>query len=77
MTKQAKNEVLEQARKPRSARLELKQADTVRLLVCGGAAGIATGLRQPENKGADVARGERDCGEAWCKMTDHLKELGI
>jgi hypothetical protein len=54
MDVQLTKESLERAFKLLSGRLDLMQAEPVRLVVCGGSALIATGLRQRTTNDADV-----------------------
>jgi hypothetical protein len=54
MNGQLTKESLERAFKLLSGRLDLMQAESVRLVVCGGSAMIATGLRQRTTNDADV-----------------------
>ena len=54
MDKELTKESLEHTFKLLSGRLDLMQAETVRLVICGGSALIATGLRQRTTNDADV-----------------------
>ena len=54
MSSELSKEALEQAFRLLSGRLDLNKSETVRLVVCGGSALIATGLRQRTTRDADV-----------------------
>jgi hypothetical protein len=54
MKKELTKESLDRALKLLSGRLDLAQTEAVRLVVCGGSAMIATGLRQRTTHDADV-----------------------
>lgn len=63
MSEKLTRESLERAFKLLSARLDLMQAEPVRLVVCGGSALIATGLRQRTTNDADVVAMLSSTGE--------------
>ena len=63
MEKELTKEALERALKLLSGRLDLAQTEAVRLVVCGGAALIATGLRQRTTHDADVVALMNAAGE--------------
>lgn len=63
MSQELKKESLEGAFKLLSGRLDLMQAETVRLVVCGGSALIATGLRQRTTHDVDVVALMNAAGE--------------
>jgi hypothetical protein len=63
MERQLTKESLERTFRLLSGRLDLMHADAVRLVVCGGSALIATGLRQRTTNDADVVALMSDSGE--------------
>ncbi len=63
MNGQLTKESLERAFRLLSGRLDLMQAEPVRLVVCGGSALIATGLRQRTTNDADVVAMLSSIGE--------------
>ncbi len=63
MDKELTIESLERALKLLSGRLDLAQTEAVRLVVCGGSALIATGLRQRTTHDADVVALMNAAGE--------------
>jgi len=63
MSSELSKEALEQAFRLLSGRLDLNQSETVRLVVCGGSALIATGLRQRTTRDADVVALMDSAGE--------------
>jgi len=63
MNRQLTKESLERAFRLLSGRLDLMQAEPVRLVVCGGSALIATGLRQRTTNDADVVAMLSSTGE--------------
>jgi hypothetical protein len=63
MDVQLTKESLERAFKLLSGRLDLMQAEPVRLVMCGGSALIATGLRQRTTNDADVVAMLSSTGE--------------
>ena len=63
MSSELSKEALEQAFRLLSGRLDLNKSETVRLVVCGGSALIATGLRQRTTRDADVVALMNSAGE--------------